>query len=403
MGAEQDTVDVRGDRRQLSLEVGPISVVVTEIPGRRLTHAERRDVLLARRSYEAMWGGGGSDVVTNDPHDGFDDGPVEAHHYLAWVREGDGPARLLTMRKVSLVPSRMTVEQLVEPGELLPVDVGFWRAGDVPLWHVLKTHLRLLAPTEEWPEYRFASMGRIATYPFGEPKRTTRERERTAIAFAAIQLLATHGDRNLLHVWSLCPELRDKVLRVVDVAGGIVNPEFTPTEQTLGLPLGVVRMDNSLPVVREHKTRFPGFFIDNDDAGRLLGELLELGLVTLQDLAAAAVHLIENEEAALSRDRGQLGKLVDLLAHRDHRRFAMFLTRPRFMKYLIPLLSGAEPLRRMSTDEFRSRVLDGTRDGPFSATVAPELWAASARAMLAAAASKYAVDLPVGRPIEVRL
>src|SRR5262249_50694533 len=40
--------------------------------------------------------------------------------------------------------------------------------------------------------------------------------------------------------------------------------------------------------------------------GRVLAELLELGLVTLPDLAAAAFHLVENEEEAATRDCSQL-------------------------------------------------------------------------------------------------
>ena len=148
-------------------------------------------------------------------------------------------------------------------------------------------------------------------------------------------------------------------------------------------------MDNRLSVVLEHKSKFPGYFVHNLDAARVLGELFDLGLVTLPDLAAAAAHLVENDIDMLSRDGRLLRELFDEVARRDHRGLARRLAQPRAMKLLSPLLTGTEPLRRMSTEEFRTRLLDGTRDGPFSAMVVPKAWAASARSVLAAAIAKY--------------
>src|SRR5262249_2733388 len=150
-----------------------------------------------------------------DPFDGAEP-PYRAWHYCADVT-GDGePGKLVVMRKVTLAPSELTAEQRADPGELLPLDIRFWTVrtdvGSAPLWDALRNHSRRLAPGEEHPELRIASMGRVAAFPYGEQQRTARERERTAIAFAAIQLLATHGDPSLLYVWSLCPELRDRVV-----------------------------------------------------------------------------------------------------------------------------------------------------------------------------------------------
>src|SRR5262249_18249368 len=160
----------------------------------------------------------------------------------------------------------------------------------------------------------------------GDRPRTMRERERTGIAFAAIQLLATHGDPSLFYVSSLCREFRDRVLGVVDVDGVYVPPDFTLTEETLGLEPGSVSLNGDLRVVREHKAAFPGYFMDNADAARRLAALLDEGTVTVGTLGGAIDRLVRCE-TVLGRDQAQLDELVALAAARDHRRLAEFLTR----------------------------------------------------------------------------
>src|SRR5262249_17185241 len=58
MGAEGCITALIGGRRRLDLEVGPISVAVTEIPGRSVTNVEWRESPLARRAWRRAWGGG---------------------------------------------------------------------------------------------------------------------------------------------------------------------------------------------------------------------------------------------------------------------------------------------------------------------------------------------------------
>lgn len=383
-----------GGRRELRTCVGPLGVVVTEVPGRSLTEREWDHILLARRSYTTMWGGGREDLVVEDPLDGRDSSPYDTRHYLAWVSDGGDPYKLVTMRTVRLLPSKLTDEQRADPLALLPVDIQLWRVrGDggrgVPLWEALRAHTRRLAPRDELAEFRIASMERIATSPYGEPKRTTRERERTAIAFAAIQLLATYADPNLLHVWTLCAELRDRVLGVVDVNGEYVPPAFTRTEDTLGLPRGSVGLDVTLPVVQEHKATFPGYFVDNDDAARLITGLLDERRVTVADLSPTIAHLVE-QETLLGRDTRQFELLASATGGPDHHRLAEILTRPHLFKYLVPLIASDRPLTRISTAELRRRLVWETMDGPFSSTMMPWQSAASARAILEVAEEKYA-------------
>jgi hypothetical protein len=379
-----------GGRRELRLRVGALSVAVAEIPGRCLTEGEWHDVQTARRSYDAMWGGGGADTTSDDPLDGRGRSPYDTRHYLAWVRDGDDAAKLVTMRKVAIVPSRLSAGQRSNPGDLLPSDVRFWRVRRPdgrgrPLWDVLRAHARLRAPHDRWPEYRIASLGRIGTFPYGDAGPERRRRERTGIGFAAIQLLSTHGDPSLLYMCSICPELRDRVMGVRDATGRYLAPPFTRSEEVLGLPADSIGMDNGLPLVREHKARFPGYFVDNADAARVLAELLDAGRVRAAELRGPILRAVEEEEA-LGRDTCLVDELAALLTVRDHPRMAEVLTRPRLFKHLAPLLASRPELARL--------VVDGTRDGPYSSTMVPAAWAAGAWAILETAESASARARP---------
>src|SRR5262249_1210087 len=152
-----------------------------------------------------------------------------------------------------------------------------------------------------------------------------------------------------------------------------------------------VEMDNNLPVVQEHKAAFPGYFIHNGDAATVLAELLENGKLAITDLASTILHLVTAGPGTW--ELRALEQLARLLAARNHRGLAELPRGPRAMKYLAPILSGHEPLASDSTAWLRTRLIWGTRDGPFSATVTPAAWAASVRAVLEAAARKYG-----GRP-----
>jgi hypothetical protein len=385
--------DLPGGRRQLRLRIGSFTVDVTEIPGKSVSEREWHDVLLARRSYAAMWGGGASDRVTNDPFDGLDDSPYRAWHYIAWVRDGDLPRKLVTMRKVAVVPGDLTRRQREHPEELLPDDIRLWKVETgghtaVSLWTALKAQARRLAPHDDTAELRIASTGRTGTFPHAERQATPRQRERTGIAFAAIQVLATHGDPSLLYVCTLCPEFRDRVLGVSDVDGVYVSTAHTPTEAVLGLPPGSVRLDNGLRLVREHKVSFPGYFVDNDDAARRLRALLDEGAITVDDLGRTVVGMVAREMSHGTNVR-LVTEALDLMTRPDHRRLAEILTRPQLFKYLIPRLASDEPLARMSGEEFRTALLYRTKDGPYSATMVVQDWAASAWAILEAAARRH--------------
>ena len=328
--------DLPGGRRELRLRIGAFAIDVTEIPGKSITEREWQDVMLARRSYAEMWGGGASDRVTNDPFDGLGASPYRAWHYLAWVRDGAGPRKLVTMRKVTVLPSELTDAQREHPEPLLPDDVRFWKVesgeGDATsLWTALTAYARRLAPHDDAAEFRIAATGRTGTFPHGERQPLPRQRERTGMAFAAIQVLATYGDPNLMYVCMLCTEFRDRVLGVSDVDGGYVMTAHTPTEALLGLPPGSVRLDHELPAVREHKASFPGYFVDNDDAARALTAMLDEGALTVDDLRGT-LHGMVAQELSQGTNRRLVRDTLGMIASLEHRRLAETVTRPQLFK-----------------------------------------------------------------------
>jgi hypothetical protein len=377
-----------GDRRELWIEVGPIVVTVTEVPGVSLSDQEWRDVRLARLSFVSMWADS-SVLFERDRLDGRgeDAAVYDTKHYLARVEDGAEPAKLVTGRKVLLRPAGLTADQRAEPGELLPLDLRFWRdrTTDGPLWPRLRAYARSLAREDELAEFRIASMGRVATYPFGERGRTARQRERTAIAWAATQVLAAHDDPSLLWVWTIRPEFRDKVMVVHDIDGNAVRAPFVGTHEVLGLPAGAVALNRGLPVVEGAMLAAPGYFFDHDSAARVLATLLDERRLTMADLRPTIARLVE-WEAGAGQPGERLDELLTAVAMPDHGRLAVLLTRPRSMKYLVPLL--------MHSAELRTRLLREAADGPFSACVLPPAWTAAAWAMLEAAGGEHVTPRP---------
>jgi DNA-binding PadR family transcriptional regulator len=273
------------------------------------------------------------------------------------------------MRKVQLAPSRMNEEQRINPLELLPPAIRNWRVNLprgklVPLWDRLKAHARRLAPNEPLPEFRIACIDRVgvraASHDQGIP------REAASVAFAAMQLLATHGDPNLLYVCSPRPELRDRVLGVVGLDGAYVSPDFTRTEQTLRLPPGTVTMENGLPADR---ARLQAFTSAGDAAAEVLAELIEAGRISVGHLVAvAAPHLTTS----------QLETMGGLIAQRDQRGLARLLSRgPAFRR-----------VRRLVQTAPSRPLAELAGESPFSSTLIPAAWAASAWAILEIAETK---------------
>jgi hypothetical protein len=382
--------ELPGGRRDLRMTVGPFSVAVTETPGSTLTQGELDDLNLARRSYADRHEGDGQRF--DDPLDRVETDVQDVCHYRAWVTDDSG-AGLVTMRRVRVDLARQTGEPAEPGGPQLPPELRFWRAqmadsSQIPLWQLVRGHVRSLFAMGEPAALPVAAVGRIAVWARGE---ADRDRDRTAVALAATQLLAAERDVSLLYVWSLRPELRDRVvgIRLADLHA---HSAFTPTEVQLGLPGGAVHIDDSLGEVRAHQAEFPGYWLDNAGAAEVIAELLDEGRVSVDDCAAA---IMRAQQAAILRDdRRLLCELARATGGDDHRRLAEILTRPHVFGYLASLMTDCARLAGMTGGEL-CQLLGRVGAGPGSAAVRPAAWIQSAWGVLETAAAKYG---PLGAP-----
>jgi hypothetical protein len=363
--------DEPGGRRRLAFQFGPLAVEVLEVPAPALRPAEWRRILQARESYAGMWGGG--HVIADDALDGRGPASIyDTRHYIAEVTDLEDESRkVVTSRKVGLVPSRMTDEQLAEPFELLSIDVRFYRtAAGVPLWWHLRSYARELAPDDRHAEYRIASLSRLATFPYGERDRSERKRDRTAIARAGIHVLSTTGDSNLLYVSQMPLDLRRKVLGLLDIRGQHVGPDLTRSEKVLNLPAASLRLDRANAQVREYVLALPGYMMSPASACALLGDMLEQAVVAPEDLRGPVQSLsappspgLLEELAVAGYREGEFARVV------DPRRLAEILTRPLAFKHMVPRLASDEPYANISAEGFRQRFIHETGDGPNSYTL----------------------------------
>ncbi len=390
-------------RRWLELQVGSaLDIQVLESPARSLRPAELEAIDRARCSY-GMWGDA-VPAVQWDALDGLTGGGYDTRHYLAKVLDrADGSCKVVTTRTVRLVPEAMTARQRAHPHRLLSSDVAWWETPEgEPLWTHLRQYARRLAPGDRHAPLRVASLGRVATYPHGEGERPPRKRERTAFAFAAIQLLATTDPTHLAFTIVLCAELRDRVLGIRTPKGAYLVPAFPPAAEVLGL--SAVRLNRQLPEVQEHLWRYPGYWLDNDDAAGRVQEALEMGLVRPEELADAfdAIHRQATPEEYEALRRMRIGIVDPVMTPEEarevtagervarpprfdcmkyHRDLGHVLTRPRYARHLVPLLETHPALRAL--------VLQAG-DGPFCSILTPSTMAQDARALLIAGSRKYA-------------
>ncbi len=404
-----------GGLRRLELAIGDMTVEVWGLPARSLQPAHWRLIQQARRSYRTMWGGW-SNGVEEDRFDGFGDGPYDTRHFIARVTDG-ADCKVLTMRIVSLRPEDLDERQVAEPGDLLPSDIRWWQTtGGEPLWPHLRAHARQLAPGAWSSEFRIASVSRIATLTPAEGERPQRKRERSAIGFAAMMLLATAWSTDLRYILTVCPEFADHVFGLTDAGCRYISPAITSTEEALGMPTGTLRLDRGQEDVRRHLLEFPGYFVGS--GAEVIRDLLDAGAVAPEDFRGAIASLLAH---APDRTREQLTamrvgivdpKLTEQEAREvaagervapapwfDRRKrnhdLARFLTTPPNFKHLIPRylpLKGAEPkpFAGMTAADFREQLLTRTDDRPFSALLDPRVVASRSKQILLAALEKYA-------------
>jgi hypothetical protein len=355
---------LEGGRRALTMDIGLGVVRAVEIPGRAMSQDEWGLIQLARDAYVRMWGGEHEvKTIGQDPFDGLEQNdPYQTFHYLGRVDIPGADSRIITMRKVSLSPTAVGEEP--PP----PEDVTFWLARNsetgetIPLWDMLMAAV-------EFPS-DVAAISRTGTYPYRLRGRTPIERERNAIAFAAIQVLATEVDAHTYFICQLCQEFQNRVHSIDDGLGHRVALDFTRSEDTLDLsPEWQVRLNNHNHGVQHVKTFYPGYWVDGEDAARVMRDLLQNGALTDQDLRSAWPEIPPELATAETGNARELDELIG------------FLTKPKHFKYLIPVIKKHSSLHDKLIHEAASR--------PYSSTLVPRLWRQSALNLLSVAKEKY--------------
>lgn len=413
-------VEVRnvGDKRRvMRMDIGPMHVVTWEIEAGGLSPQERVILDLTRKSYDEMWGG--STFQLKEAYRQMDAGerPFKTYQYITTMDQEGQERKFVTKRRVSPDLEEITQGQVSYPPEILiPDDISFWKVRDTvssqefSLWEALRLYFKRQGIDNGFsdPRLRIAANHLTATYPFEITPKGEMQREKTAIGFAAIELLLADHPGDTFIACQLCPEFQDQVLTVKDINGQIVKLDFPKVPQTLGLSgEWVVEMDNGNPGVITHKLNLPGYWINNEGAAKVLENLCMARKITLGDLKPFYEGLLakvddEEKQNRLRKDliRGglfdpnqQQSPLSDSFLEKDEeflKKVIRFATCSRYFKYLVPVyMQDSRVNDRLSAQELRDCLVHEAGDGPFPSLLSPKLWRLSNLELLKAAKIKY--------------
>ena len=377
------TIDLKNlsrNRRLFKLTIPNLGVAeVLDTPATSLTSPEWEIITLARQSYSKMWGG--SDVflkIKEDPFDGrppFDSQYLTTHQIAKFISV-DGKEKILTNRKVTINPASRPFPHMFD-------DITFWKISKTPLWQFFKT--RLASP----PEFQVAAISRTGTYPHVAGDKDEKEHDKTAIAWALMQIATTQDDHHSYFFCQLCPEFQEQVLTISNRSKHVTMLDFSKTSRILSLqPSKAIVLDKNNSYVRDHIFNFPGYWTSNSELFLFLQKLVQRKrLVSSHFIPLSSQLLSSTEEASLLKpdslslikksSEGKLKTTAQLLS------LIKIFTKPRYCKYLIPLINhpGQSQLRR--------GIISEVGVGPFSSTLIPRLWRQSTLNLLQSALNKY--------------
>jgi hypothetical protein len=390
-------------RRELYLSLGSMHVRVAEICSDELTVEEWGTIQTARDSYGLMWGM--RDGNTNDIKEDLFDGlslqvtPYTTWHYIATVTEHLEEDKTITMRKVYYPVEAYCALQLTDPGnvlqwveEYLPDDISFWEIVNHDthtvhsLWEELKTR-------QAQRLFDFSAISRTGVIPYVLTERDERTREKSGIAFAAIQLLAAAGYTGEYVFAQQCEEFPLKVLRIVDRDGHNAVLDFSPAAQTLALAAQqTLQLNRGHRSVIKHLSAFPGYWTDNTAAASTIRRLVQNGAVSKHDIQTAWQRLRLDALAEqdilrkMHKDMPHGAHITcdseSLIRDDDFEAIITLLTKPRYFKYLLPLQENSALYEGLVYE---------SGDGPYPAALLPEAWERSAYDLLHTAQEKYAI------------
>ena len=389
-------------RREVKLSIGSMHVQVVEIRSDELTGEEWRTIQTARDSYASMWSQANGSIgeVQEDPLDGRDlqEAPYTVWHYIATVTSAGEQDKIITMRKVYYPLQRYCERDEMDPEEVLnwieeylPDEISFWEIADhqTNTVHSLWEELRAM---ESRRLFDFSAISRAAIIPYVVAERDERTREKSGIAFAAIQLLAAIGSTGEFMFAQLCEELPKKALRIVDKQGQDVVLDFSPVTQTFGLTAQqTLRLNRGHPPVIQHLASFPGYWVDNTLAASTVTRLVKEGKVPKDQIQTAwnrlRLHAITKDEVMrkllkdIQNGSGMLSVSdlpIDIENVEEH--IITLLTKPRYFKYMLPLEANSALYHGLVYE---------SGDGPYPAALLPAAWEKSAQHLLRKAQEKY--------------
>ncbi len=243
-----------------------------------------------------------------------------------------------------------------------------------------------------WGVFDFSAISLSGIIPYVVAERDERTREKSGIAFAAIQLLAAHGSTGEFMFAQQCEEFPKKVLRMVDTKGRDVVLDFSPATQTLGLTAEqTLRLNRGHPPVIHHLASFPGYWVDNTLAAATVTRLVKEGKVPKEQIQTAWERLrrdaLTKEEVMrkLLKDVHNDGAILsesDLPTDIENvaEQVIALLTKPRYCKYMLPLEANSA---------LYHGIVYESGDGPYPAALLPEAWEKSAQHLLRKAQEKY--------------
>lgn len=391
-------------RRELRLSIGSMHVQVVEILADELTDEERRTIQRARESYASMWGQGDGSIgsIKEDLFDGrsLQRVPYTVWHYIATVTSAGEEDKMITMRKVYYPLQSYYEREKMEAEEVLhwveehlPDEISFWEIVNKEtntvrlLWEELKAR-------ESKRIFDFCALSRTGIIPYVIASKDERTREKSGVAFAAIQLLAAHRSTGDFMFAQQCEELPKKALQIVDTRGQDVVLDFSPATHTFGLTVHqVLRLNRGHPPVIQHLASFPGYWVDNALAAATVTRLVKEGKVseeiqrawerlrgdalTKEEVMRKLLKDVQSDVAIFSES--DLPTDIENVAEQ----IVVLLTKPRYFKYLLPL--------EEHTALYHGIVYE-SGDGPFLAALRPETWEKSAQHLLRKAQEKYRME-----------
>ncbi|GAC1348728.1 MAG: hypothetical protein NVSMB27_17700 [Ktedonobacteraceae bacterium] len=390
-------------RRELKLSVGSMQVQVLEIRSDELTGEEWQTIQRARDSYASMWSAENGSIgeVEEDLFDGrgLQRVPYTVWHYLATVTSAGEEDKIITMRKVYYPLRSYGEKEEMDPEEVLnwveehlPYDISFWemvnhRTNAIrSLWEELRAR-------QSQRVFDFCAISRSGIIPYSVATRDEKTREKSGIAFAAIQLLAATADTGEFMFAQQCEEFPKKALRLVDRQGQDVVLDFSPAAQTLGLTAEwTLRLNRAHPHVIHLLANFPGYWVENALAAATVTRLVQEGRIPKEHIQRAWERLRLDalmQEEVMSKLRKDVQNDLDIRSASDlpgaieneAERIIALLMRPRYCKYLVPVEEDSALYHALVYE---------SGDGPYPAALRPEAWEKSAHHLLRKAQEKYA-------------